>query len=268
MSTRWNVHRLPRAEGKTFLVTGANAGIGYHVAEQLATTGATVVLGSRSKTKADEAMASIRSVVPGARVRHLQLDLADLDSLKATANELDSLDAVVCNAGVQIDDADLMYTTNHLGHFVLVHWLMPLLEQAQEGRVVTTGSLVGKDEPPKDAYARSKQAQMLFGFEFARRQSEVLSVVNHPGGALDSLTPPRKLLSLPAGLLLQGKDAGAWPAVRAVLDPEVRGGQMWGPRVFGLRGEPRVEPVRGLLADRALAARVWADSVERTGVEP
>ena len=67
---------------------------------------------------------------------------------------------------------------------------------------------------------------------------------------------------------MQGKDAGAWPAVRAVLDPNVRGGQMVGPRVFGLRGEPRVEPVRGQLADVALAARVWAESVELTGVEP
>jgi NAD(P)-dependent dehydrogenase (short-subunit alcohol dehydrogenase family) len=258
MTTRWNVHRLPRAEGKTFLVTGANAGIGYHVAEQLATTGATVVLGSRSAGKADDAMASIRAVVPDARVRHLQLDLADLDSLKASADELDSLDAVVCNAGVMIDDADLMHTTNHLGHFVLVHWLMPLL---RGGRVVTTGSLRGKSAKPDDAYAVSKQAQMLFGFELHRRVPSVTSVVNHPGGALDSIT-------FPASLLLQGKDAGAWPAVRAVLDPEVRGGEMWGPRVFGLRGEPRSEPVRGQLADRELAARVWEESVELTGVEP
>jgi NAD(P)-dependent dehydrogenase (short-subunit alcohol dehydrogenase family) len=183
--------------GETFLVTGANAGIGYHVAEQLATTGATVVLGSRSSEK------------PDARVRHLQLDLADLDSLKTAAGELDSLDAVVCNGGVMIDDAELMYATNHLGHFVLVHWLMPHLAAAQEGRVVT------KTVNPDDADARSKQAQMLFGFELHRRQSAVLSVVNHPGGALDSLTPPRKVRSLPAGLLLQGKDAGAWPAGRA-----------------------------------------------------
>jgi len=250
-----------RVEGKTFLVTGANAGIGYHVAEQLAGTGATVVLGSRSATKADAAMASIRAVVPGARVRHLQLDLADLTSLKAAAGELDVLDAVVCNAGVMIDDAELMYTTNYLGHFVLVSWLMPLLAAAPEGRVVTTGSLRGKKVKAGDAYARSKQAQMLFGFELARRQSAVKSIINHPGGALDSIT-------FPASLLLQDKAAGAWPAVRAVLDPDVRSGEMLGPRVFGLRGRPRIEPVRGQLADEALAARVWEESVELTGVEP
>ncbi|MEV6243449.1 SDR family NAD(P)-dependent oxidoreductase [Lentzea sp. NPDC051838] len=242
----------------TYLVTGSNAGIGYHVALQLARTGATVVMGSRSAEKVDAAMASIRSVVPDARLRHLQLDLADLDSVKAAAHELDSLDAVVCNGGVMIDDTELMYATNHLGHFALVGWLMPLLAG---GRVVTTGSLRGKKVKDGDDYARSKQDQMLFGFELARRQSAVTSIVNHPGGALDTIR-------FPVSLLLQDKEAGAWPAVQAVLDPSLRSGQMVGPRVFGLRGEPRVEPVRGQLADVTLAAQVWDRSVELTGVEP
>lgn len=302
----WDVHRLPRAEGKTFLVTGGNAGIGYFVAEQLASTGATVILGSRDTTKADAATASIRSRVPGAHVRHLRLDLADLSSLTSSVDglEADALDAVVCNAGVLLDQPqrcetadghELMFATNHLGHFVLIRWLMPLLAASPAGRVVTTGSFVGKsarlnltdlqstqDYQPKRAYGRSKLAQMLFGIDLDRRLraagSTTLSVVNHPGGALDSLTPPRppihipttghRLRSLPAGLVLQGKQAGAWPAVRAVLDPSVHGGQMWGPRMLGLRGEPRPEPVHGQLADPAVAASVWAASVELTGVDP
>jgi NAD(P)-dependent dehydrogenase (short-subunit alcohol dehydrogenase family) len=302
----WDVRRLPRAEGKTFLVTGGNAGIGYFVAEQLAGTGATVILGSRDTAKADAAMSSIRLRVPGARVRHLRLDLANLSSLTSSVDELevDALDAVVCNAGVLLDQPqrcettnghELMFATNHLGHFVLTQRLMPLLAASPAGRVVTTGSFVGKsarlnltdlqstqDYQPRRAYARSKLAQMLFGFELDRRLraagSTTLSVVNHPGGALDSLTPPRppvhipttghRLRSLPAGLVLQGKQAGAWPAVRAVLDPSVHGGQMWGPRMLGLRGEPRLEPVQGQLADSALAARVWAASIELTGVDP
>jgi NAD(P)-dependent dehydrogenase (short-subunit alcohol dehydrogenase family) len=302
-SQPWNVHRLPRADGRTFLVTGGNAGIGYFVAEQLAGTGATVVLGSRDATKADGAMVSIRSRVPGAHVRHLPLDLADLASLKSSVDalELDRLDAVVCNAGVLLDGPqrrdtsdgnELTFATNHLGHFALTGWLAPLLSG---GRVVTTGSFSGKsarldledlqstrDYEPKRAYERSKLAQMLFGFELDRRLrtvgSTTLSVVTHPGGALDSLTPSRpavhvrtagqRLRGLPAGILLQGKHAAAWPAVRAVLDPTVLGGQMWGPRVFGVRGVPRLEPVRGNLADTETAARLWAASVELTGVEP
>ncbi|TDV56506.1 SDR family NAD(P)-dependent oxidoreductase [Actinophytocola oryzae] len=301
---RWDVRRLPRADGRTFLVTGGNAGVGYFVAEQLAGTGATVVLGSRDIARADAAMASIRSRVPGALVRHVRLDLADHASLESTAGQLGSLDAVVCNAGVMLDHPprretaaghELMFATNHLGHFLLVRWLLPLLTASAAGRVVTTGSFVARsarfdltdpqstrDYAPKRAYARSKLAQMLFAFELDRRLraegSPVRSVVNHPGGALDSLTPDRppvhartagqRLRGLPAGLVVQGKEAGAWPAVRAVLDPSVAGGGLCGPRVFGMRGEPGLETVRGRLADPELAAGLWAATVDLTGVEP
>jgi len=301
---RWDVRQLPRTQDKNFLVTGGNAGIGYFIAEQLAGTGATVILGSRDTAKAAAAMTAIRSHVPGARVRHLPLDLADLTGIKSAVDTLDRLDAVVCNAGVMLDDPprretpdghELMFATNHLGHFALTGWLAPLLSAAPAGRVVTTGSFTAKSAQldladlqvtrgyqPKDAYARSKLAQMLFGFELDRRLraagNTTASVVNHPGGALDPLTPSRppvhvrtagqRLRGLPAGVLLQGKHTAAWPAVRAVLDPSVRGGQLWGPRMFGLRGEPRLEPVRGIFADTTLADHLWTASVDLTGVDP
>ncbi|MET9358487.1 SDR family NAD(P)-dependent oxidoreductase [Streptomyces sp. NPDC006617] len=304
-SRPWDVHRLPSAEGRNFLVTGGNAGIGYFVAEQLAATGALVVIGSRNPAKADAALASVRSRVPGARVRHLQLDLADLSTLKSAADglvlDLGRLDAVVHNAGVALDDPprrrtedghELMFGTNHLGHYALTRWLAPLLSAAPAGRIVTVGSFAARSERldlddlqstrdyrPKRTYGRSKLAQMCFGFELDRRLravgSTVLSVVAHPGGALDSLTPPRppvsvptpgeRLRGLPAALMVQGKDAGAWPVVRAVLDPDVQGGQLWGPRVFGLRGQPRREPVPAHMADPEVAAHLWAASAELTG---
>ncbi|WP_405407263.1 SDR family NAD(P)-dependent oxidoreductase [Streptomyces decoyicus] len=302
----WDVHRLPRAEGKSFLVTGGNAGVGYFVAEQLAGTGATVVLGSRDAAKAEAAITSISARVPGAELRHVRLDLADLASLKTSVDalELDRLDAVVHNAGVALDHPprrettdghELMFATNHLGHFALTRWLAPLLMAAPGSRIVTTGSFAAKSERmdlddlqstrdyrPKRTYGRSKLAQMLFGCELDRRLraagSTTLSVVVHPGGALDSLTPSRppvharttgeRLRGLPLGALVQGKEAGAWPAVRAVLDPDVRGGQMWGPRVFGLRGRPRLEPVWDHLTDATTAARLWAASCDLTGTDP
>ncbi|WBP86072.1 SDR family NAD(P)-dependent oxidoreductase [Kitasatospora cathayae] len=304
--TPWNVHRPPRADGRVFLVTGGNAGIGYFVAEQLAATGATVVLGSRNPAKAGEAMASIRARVTGARVRAVRLDLADLSSLTTVADSLgvDRLDAVVHNAGVALDDPprqetvdghELMFGTNHLGHFALTRWLMPLLSAAPAARVVTMGSFAAKSERldlddlqsrkdyrPKRTYGRSKLAQMSFGLELDRRLraagSPVASVVVHPGGALDALTPSRppihvrttaaRLSAAPAALLIQGKHAGAWPAVRAVLDPAVRGGQLWGPRAFGLRGEPRREAMWNHLADTTLAAGLWDASRDLTGVDP
>ncbi|MEE1738738.1 SDR family NAD(P)-dependent oxidoreductase [Streptomyces sp. BE147] len=300
----WDVRRLPRADDSVFLITGGNAGIGYFIAEQLSATGATVVLGSRNPTRAEAAMASIRARVPGARLRAARLDLADLSSLGTAVEslEVESLDAVVHNAGVALDAPprgetgaghELMFGTNHLGHFALTQWLMPLLSAAPAARIVTMGSFAAKSERldlddlqsqddyrPKRAYGRSKLAQMYFGVELDRRLraagSTVASVVVHPGGALDSLTPSRppvhvrtagaRLSAAPAALLLQGKHAGAWPAVRAVLDPAVRGGQLWGPRVFGLRGEPRREPVWNHLADTSVAARLWDASCDLTGL--
>ncbi|MER5303071.1 SDR family NAD(P)-dependent oxidoreductase [Streptomyces lasiicapitis] len=302
----WDVHRLPRAEGSVFLVTGGNAGIGYFIAEQLAATGATVVLGSRDPARAEAALASIRSRVPDARVRAVRLDLADLSSLSTVAQSLEvsALDAVIHNAGVALDDPprretgdghELMFGTNHLGHFALTGRLMPLLTAAPAARVVTVGSFAAKSERldlddlqsrrdylPKRAYGRSKLAQMHFGLELDRRLralgSPVASLVVHPGGALDSLTPPRppvharslgtQLRAAPAALLLQGKHAGAWPAVRAVLDPGAHGGQLWGPRHFGLRGTPRQEAVWSHLADSGVAARLWDASRALTDVDP
>jgi NAD(P)-dependent dehydrogenase (short-subunit alcohol dehydrogenase family) len=123
------VHIPHATEGRNFLVTGGNAGIGYFVAEQLAGTGATVVVfGTRDTAKTEAAMASIRSRVPGAHVRHLTSLKTSVDAL-----ELDSLDAIVYNAGVLLDQSqrretkdgnELTFGTNHLGHFALTHWLL------------------------------------------------------------------------------------------------------------------------------------------------
>lgn len=304
-ASSWDVPRLPRADGRVVLVTGGNAGIGYFVAEQLSAAGASVVLGSRDPVKAEAALGSIRGRVPGARVRAVRLDLADLSSLQSAVESLNvaCLDAVVLNAGVALDDPlrretgdghELMFGTNHLGHFALTRRLMPLLSAAPAARLVTMGSFAAKSERldpddlqsrtdyrPKRTYGRSKLAQMYFGLELDRRLraagSTVASVVVHPGGALDSLTPSRPpvhvrttgalLRAAPAALLVQGKHAGARPAVRAVLDPAVHGGQLWGPRVFGLRGAPRHEPVWSHLADTSPAARLWDASCDLTGLD-
>ncbi|WP_134666514.1 MULTISPECIES: SDR family NAD(P)-dependent oxidoreductase [unclassified Amycolatopsis] len=280
----------------TVLVTGGNAGIGYFVAEQLAEAGVEVVLGSRDAAKAEVALRVLRERVPGVRASWARLDLADLASVKGI--EVGELDAVVLNAGVYLegperretkDGHEMTFGVNHLGHFALTAALQDRLKPG--ARIVTMGSFAAKsaklnfddlqskrDYQPKTAYERSKLAQTLFALELDRRLraagSSRLSVVAHPGGALDSLTPDRPPLHVRSSKLslariaLQGKDGGARPAVRAAAGPDVHSGQIWGPRVFGLKGKPRPEPVRGPYADPEAAARAWAASVELTGVEP
>lgn len=300
----WDIGRS--AEGKTFLVTGANAGIGYFAAERLAASGADIVLGCRDTAKADLALRTMTARVPDARVRWVHMDLADLSALPAAVADLgvDRLDAVVLNAGVMATgtdrrctarDDELMFATNHLGHFALIGHLAPLLAATANSRVITVGSFAARSERldltdlqsehdyrTKRSYARSKLAQMLFGFELDRRlrahDAHTASIVVHPGGALDLLTPSRpplfvrtttqRLRGIPAGLLLHGKHAGAEPIVRAVLDADITGGQLWGPRVFGLRGRPHRETPLPHMTDPGTAAELWAASVALTGVDP
>ncbi|WP_067902784.1 SDR family NAD(P)-dependent oxidoreductase [Nocardia vaccinii] len=295
-----------RAEGKTVLVTGASAGIGYFVAEQLAAVGATVLLGCRDTGKGEVAVSAIRERVPDARLGCVRMDLADLASLPAAVDALGvgRLDAVVLNAGVALDGPDrrlsaqgheLMFATNHLGHFALVAHLAPKLVAAGRGRVVTVGSFAARSERldltdlqsehdyrPARSYGRSKLAQMLFGFELDRRLRahgiDTAGIVAHPGGALDSLTPSRpplfvrtttqRLRGLPAAVMVHGKHMGAESIVRAVVDSEMVGGQLWGPRVFGLRGQPHRETPHAHMTDPGTAAELWSASSTLTGTDP
>lgn len=288
------------------LVTGASAGIGYFVAEQLAAESVTVILGCRDAGKAELAIRAIRARVPDARLRSVRMDLADPSSLPATVAALgvDRLDAIVLNAGVLLSGPDrrvnaqgheLTFATNHLGHFALVAHMMPLLTAAPGSRVITVGSLTARsarldltdlqserDYRPKRSYERSKLAQMLFGFELDRRLrahgADIAGIVVHPGGALDSLTPARpplftrttvqRLRGLASGVVLHGKHAAARSPVRAALDTEIAGGQLWGPRVFGLRGKPRRETPRAHMTDPDTAAELWAASSALTGLDP
>lgn len=284
---------------RTILVTGANAGIGYWCAEQLAARGARVLLGCRSPERAATAASAIRERVPDADVRVLPLDLGALDSVAAAAAAVDEpLDAVVCNAGVKAADPaartadghDLMVGTNMLGHFALVAQLAPLL--TADARVVTVGSLAhrfARLQPERlDAawtgsslrqYGRSKAALMAFTFELARRWSGSgrLAVCAHPGYAVDPLTPRRdglapvpgwlRALAIPTRVLVQGKDGGALPIVHAATAPDVANGDYWGPGgLLEFRGAPSRVAATDEVRAAETGAALWASAEALTGV--
>jgi NAD(P)-dependent dehydrogenase (short-subunit alcohol dehydrogenase family) len=302
----WDVHRLPRQEDKTFAVTGGTSGIGYFIAEQLAAAGAHVILAARSTDKASLAVQAMRARVPQARLSTVRLDLGDLGSVRSAADLLTGeprLDGIVLNAGVlphggargeTADGHESTYGTNHLGHFALAALIYPALAPTDQSRIVTMGSVAARparlnlDDLESrhgryrafDAYKRSKLAQMIFAFELDRRArqagSRVSSLLAHPGGALDGLTPSRPpafartassiARALPLAAVVQGKEHAAWSAVRALLDPNAEGGELWGPRFLRSKGAPALQQLTPAMTDRKTASRLWALSEEATGV--
>ena len=295
----WNPRALPDQGGRTFVVTGANAGLGYFTSEQLAGAGAHVVLACRNPARAAAAVAAIRGRVPGASVSTLVLDVADLTSVRTAAdrlNELQEVHGLILNAGivhppidraVSLDGIELVLATNYTGHFLLSALMLPVLQRTPGSRVVSLGSIITRlmDSALDDlqlevgytnwkAYSQSKIAAQVFGFELDRRlraaglggPTGVQSLVVHPGYSISGLTPgirgvnevrraKRFVDTLQGFIGAQGKDAGAWPIVRAATDPDARGGQYYGPR-FLTRGAPALERPTRTSLDRGVADRL------------
>ena len=298
----WDPRHLPSAAGRTFVVTGGNAGIGYFTAEQLASAGARVVLASRSAEKARRAVASISAQVPGAALEIVPLDLSSLTSVADAAARLRALgaiDGLINNAGLVSpparratteDGHELIVGTNFFGHFALTAQLWPTMSPT--ARVVGLGSmatrLVRLDPSdllsdrryrPFRAYAFSKHAVHGFAFELDRRIRAAgehrLSLLAHPGFSVDGLAQRRpgvndisrgeRIRDAVLALAAQGKHQGAWPTVRAALDPDTVSGQFYGPS-RNMSGPPVVMAPVVSSATPEFGAHLWALAEERTGV--
>ncbi len=194
--------------GKRVLVTGVSAGLGVETARVLAAHGATVVGAARDLVKAKAATEQVRADAAngGSRVL-IELDLADLASVRRCADQVNAagkpFDVIIANAGVMAtpfghtaDGFETQFGTNHLGHFVFVNRIAPLIKDG--GRLVNLSSAghrfsdVDLEDPnfehteytPFGAYGRSKTANILFAVEFDRRHQGrgVRATAVHPGG--------------------------------------------------------------------------------------
>lgn len=300
----WDPRILPPQAGRTIVVTGGSTGIGYWVAEQVARAGARVIIAARYAPKAAEAMASIRSHVPDADVTHVPFDLTSIASVRQTAvaiADLGGADVLVNNAGLVFspprrrttdDGLELLVGGNFVGHFALTALLFPVLRDRVVGLGSYSTKMVRLDPDdlmserryrPFRAYAFSKHAVHGFAFELDRRLRAAgdsrRSLLAHPGYAVNELSQKRPgvitdspwwvrlggYLSAPAG---QGKDHGAWPVVRAAIDPDAESGEFYGPSdMFGLRGAPVVGPAVASSASPEFGARLWELAEQWSGVD-
>lgn len=297
----WYPLPLPSQTGRRYLVTGANAGLGFFTAARLAGAGAHVVLGGRSPERLDAAAAAIRGARPAASVDTLVMDVSSLESVTDATGRLLAeapLDGIVANAGIvhpprhreeSVDGNELVLATNVLGHFALLGRLVPHLAPGR--RVVSLGSLATRlstfrvDDLQLErgydgwrAYAQSKIAAQSVGFELDRRLravgSSVASVVAHPGYSVSGRTPTVPGVNEPSrggrfgdalqAAWAQGKHRGAEVVLHALTAADVEGGQFWGPR-FLTRGEPTLQEPTRVSSDPAVAARVWALAEQATG---
>jgi NAD(P)-dependent dehydrogenase (short-subunit alcohol dehydrogenase family) len=220
-SGKWGVGDIPSQVGRRVLITGANSGIGYYAALELARKGAHVLMACRSSAKGAQALARLRAEIPAAKIELVALDLASLASVRACAEaELAlgfPLDLLINNAGVMTpptrevtkDGFELQFGTNVLGHFALTALLMPALMRAalsssERPRIVTLASIAhkrgklnfddlqsAKNYKAMGAYQQSKLADLMFAFELDRRLraagSRTMGVAAHPGVANTNL---------------------------------------------------------------------------------
>ncbi len=304
MKEKWTKDNIPELKGKTIIVTGGNSGLGYESLKAFAMRGAEVILASRSKENGEHSKDEILKEFPDANITVMILDLGDLESVKEFASEFrknyNKLDVLLNNAGIMMspyfrtkDGFEGQMGINHLGHFALTGLLMDILKKTPGSRVVNVSSGAhkrgemdfnnllfenGRDYNPTRAYGRSKLANLLFTYELQRKleknNSNTLAVAAHPGVALTNLgryLEKKFLLKLLFPIfkwIAQDQAIGALPQIRASVDPDVKGGEYYGPDG---RNEMKGYPVRvesnEASHNREDAARLWEESERWTGVE-
>lgn len=293
---------LPRQDGRTIVVTGANTGLGYHNARDLAALGAHVVMACRTESRAREAMAKIETEVPNARLEFLQLDLGSLAAVRAAAAEFrerhETLDVLINNAGVMWIDHQITedgfeghMAANYWGHFLLTMELLDLMPNTWESRVVTLSSIAHAAPPRKirfddihwereydkqQAYAQTKLACLLFSLELDRRLKgevkRIRSVAAHPGVSLTDLARTMnpwlvRAMKYSIGPLISHKPAKAsMSTLVAALDESIEGGAYIGPQgPREMKGNPGPAEIHECAQDLDVASRLWDLSLELTG---
>jgi len=298
----WMPERLGSQKGKTFVITGANSGIGFEATRLLLSKGARVVMLNRSHERSAAAIEALkREFGPEAEVSFIPMDLASLASVRRGAAEVlekvPRIDAFIGNAAIAqvasrrltVDGFESQLAVNYLSYFVLTGLLFERIE-ASSGRIVLVSSMgyrmglrriqfedlhFEKNYSPWNAYSQSKLALMLFAYELQRRIKEagrnVPVYVCHPGATrgtrlLKEASLGQRLLWGLLSPLAQSTEKGAWPLVMCATEANLKQEAFYGPTRFGCTVGPIGEcPLDPIALDREAAIRLWKLSEEMTG---
>lgn len=292
----WDIKNEPSQRGKIVIITGANSGIGYETALELAKKDATVVMACRNMLAAEKAKNEILGIYPKAQITAMSIDLSSLNSVRDFADNFrktfDKLNLLINNAGIMMspyketeDGFENQLATNFIGHYALTGLLMQLLINTPNSRVITLSSLSYKWAPvnfgdlhfkkgyhKKKAYGQSKRACLVFAYELNRKLSasgtSTISLAAHPGLSKTNLDRYFPAFIRPLGnLFLQSSKKGALPILYAALQKDLKGGEYIGPDGFQeMRGNPAIVDSDEATKDKEIANKLWKAAEEITGV--
>ena len=293
---KWDADDIQSQKGRIAIVTGSSSGIGFETARVLANKDAKVIIAVRNPEKGNKAAEKIRKQYPGADVEMMELDLADLASVKHFADKFkskyDKLDLLINNAGVMVppysktkDGFELQFGTNHLGHFALTGQLIDLIENTPDSRIVNVSSAAHnygrinfsdlawekRKYKPWTAYGDSKIANLYFTYALGDRMknntSNTIVAAAHPGWTATELQRNSGLAVTLNRFFAQGIDIGALPTLYAAVGPDVQNGDYYGPSGFmEMKGYPKKVRSNSLSHKTEIAGRLWHISEELTKV--
>ena len=302
---KWSARDIPAQEGRTAIVTGANSGLGYHTSRALAMKGARVIMACRNIQKGELARELILQDKPVVKPEVWKLDLSDLGSVQAFADQFrsqaDGLDLLINNAGLMAipygkskDGFEMQFGVNHLGHFALTAQLWALLKKTELSRLVNVSSAAHhmgrirfedihweKRYSKWGAYGMSKLSNLLFTRELSKQLSgsgnSVTVVSSHPGYANTELQAKGAIMkgskmgamafNLINKIVAQPAAKGALPSLYAATAEGVVQGAYYGPGGFmRMKGWPAPDKPNAKKVTDEAARDLWKLSESLTGL--
>lgn len=298
--TTFDLDKIASQKGRIAIVTGANIGLGFETAVELAKKEMTVVLACRNMNKATIAKQDILKEVPKADIDIIQIDLSSLDSVRIFAKnylkKYQQLDLLINNAGLMVppfslteDGFELQMAANYFGHFLLTGLLLETILATPDSRIVSLSSIAHrngkinfedlqsqKKYSAMKAYSQSKLACLMYGYELQRRldaagQRTTISTIAHPGVSDTNLGQHLPKWILPilgfiSPLFSHAPKAGAQPTLWAALGTAA-GGDYFGPtKLREMKGKPGKVGSTPLSKDKEIAKKLWKVSEKLTGI--